>query len=144
MASSCRLKTIPGVHPLQEEACADEPGKGDRTFSPVLHSTETPNQLWHRSTANRLVQSLGSTAEAPSIISEPVPSIRCFSWYLLLLCLWRLLLGRGMQNIPPPTPETAIASFSAALAGCFGRAGTQRTQCRGTNLCQPPHGSSRL
>lgn len=40
---------IPGVYPLQEEAFADEPWKRDRTFSPVLHSTKTLNQLWHRS-----------------------------------------------------------------------------------------------
>lgn len=135
---------IPGGHPLQEEACADEPCK-ETGPSPLFSTNQRlPTSSGTDITANSLVQSLGSAAEAPSISSEPVASMTCFSWCLLLLCLWRLFLGRGMQNVPSPNPETAIVSSSKPLAGCFGGAETPRTHFRGTNLYQPPHGNSRL
>lgn len=135
---------IPGGHPLQQEACADEPCK-ETGPSPLFSTHQRPPfSSGTDPTANPLLQSLGSAAGAPSIIAEPVASMKSFSWCLLLLCLWSLFLGRGTQNIPPPTPETAIASSFAPLAGCFGRAGTPGPRSEGQSCANPHMGSSML
>lgn len=114
-----------------------------RRWPHLLLSTHrsTPAGSGTGPSAIALVQSPGSATEAAAIGPEPVASTRrrdVSPVCLLLLCHQRLFLGRGMQKIPPSTPETATASSSPPFAGCFGRAGTPRTWLGGANLHQPP------
>lgn len=108
---------IPGGLPLQEESCAGEPSGPSPLFSTQQRSRTSSGT---DPTANPLIQSLGSAAEAPSIISEAVASMRCFSSCEPVAALpLEAFLGAGNAEHSPTYPRNSNCIFLSSPSRVF-------------------------